>query len=53
MSMAIYDFIEYTVGVGAVVYAPPYKIALGSEKNEKRQRVIWTCSNVCRFRNRI
>lgn len=27
MSMAIYDFIEYTVGVGAVVYAPPYKTA--------------------------
>ena len=32
MSMAIYDFIEYTVGVGAVVYAPPYKTSVGSEK---------------------
>ena len=30
--MAIYDFIEYTVGVGAVVDAPPYNNALGSEK---------------------
>lgn len=30
--MAIYDFIEYTVGVGAVVYAPPYKTSVGSEK---------------------
>ena len=26
MSMAIYNFIEYTVLVGAVVNAPPYKI---------------------------
>lgn len=25
MSMAIYRIIEYTVGVGAVVHAPPYK----------------------------
>lgn len=25
MSMAIVDFIEYTVGVGAVSFAPPYK----------------------------
>ncbi len=32
MSMAIYSFIEYTVGIGAVVYAPPYNTALGSEK---------------------
>ncbi len=32
MSIAIYSFIEYTVGVGAVVYAPPYKTSLGSEK---------------------
>ena len=32
MSMAIYSFIEYTVGVGAVVYAPPYKTSVGSEK---------------------
>lgn len=30
--MAIYSFIEYTVGVGAVVYAPPYNTVLGSEK---------------------
>lgn len=50
--MAIYSVIEYTVGVGAVVYAPPYKI-LGSENNEKRQRIIWTCSNVCWLRKRI
>ena len=26
MSMAIYSFIAYTVRIGAVVYAPPYKI---------------------------
>ena len=32
MSMAIYRVIEYTVRVGAVVYAPPYKTSVGSEK---------------------
>lgn len=30
--MAICDFIEYTVRVGAVSFAPPYKDYLGSEK---------------------
>ena len=47
MSMAVCDFIEYTVRVGAVSFAPPYKDYLGSEKNEERQGIIWTCSNVC------
>ena len=32
MSMAVCDFIEYTVRVGAVSFAPPYKDCLGSEK---------------------
>lgn len=30
--MAVCNFIEYTIRVGAVVHAPPYKIILGSEK---------------------
>ena len=30
--MAVYSFIEYTVRVGAVSFAPPYNFALGSEK---------------------
>ena len=32
MSMAISSFVEYNVRVGAVFYAPPYDIILGSEK---------------------
>ena len=35
MSMAIVDFIEYTVGVGAVSFALPLQNCSGSEKNEK------------------
>ena len=54
MSMAIYSFIEYTVRVGAVSFCPSLtNTVLGSGKNEKRQRVIWTCPNVCNIGKRI
>ena len=37
MSMAIIDFIEYTVGIGAVSFAPPYKTVqeVKKMKNDK------------------
>lgn len=40
MSMAVSNFIEYTIGVGAVSFAPPYKDYLGSEKMKSEKELF-------------